>query len=128
MVLLELAKAQGMRVMGAQWARGMVHESVLDTALFAQILDMLERSSVAQFEAQITALLGRPDAAPVLPAIACPTLVLTGREDWWSPPEQHAQMAAPIATAQLTVVEHCGHMSTLEQPEAVNAALVQWLA
>jgi pimeloyl-ACP methyl ester carboxylesterase len=37
-------------------------------------------------------------------------------------------MAAPIATAQLTVVERCGHMSTLEQPEAVNAALAQWLA
>lgn len=127
MALLELAKAQGMRVMGAQWARGMVHESVLGTALFEHILDMLERSSVAQFEAQITALLGRPDAAALLPSITCPTLVLTGREDWWSPPEQHALIAAAIAGAQLTVVEHCGHMSTMEQPDAVNAAMQRWL-
>lgn len=128
MALLDLAKAQGMRVMGAQWAQGMVHESVLGTTLYEQILDMLERSSVAQFEAQITALLGRPDANPVLPTITCPTLVLTGREDWWSPPEQHAQIAAPIAGAQLTIVERCGHMSTMEQPDAVNAAFAQWLS
>lgn len=127
MELLALAQTRGMRVMGRQWASGMVHPSCVGTPLFEAVLDMLERSSPLQFEAQITALLNRPDATPVLPSIACPTLVLTGREDLWSPPEQHAAIAHAIPGAQLTVLEHCGHMSTLEQPQGVNQALQDWL-
>ena len=126
-ILLEIASQQGMRAMAAQWARPMIHPTRHGTALFEAVLDMLERSSAEQFAAQIRALLVRPDAGPVLPTITCPTLVLTGREDLWSPPEQHAQMAAAIAGAQLCIVEQCAHMSTLEQPQAVNAAFAQWL-
>jgi pimeloyl-ACP methyl ester carboxylesterase len=117
-----------MRAMGQQWLRGMVHPNVVETPLYEAMLAMLVRSSPAQFAAQIQALLGRPDAAPLLPGIACPTLVLTGRQDAWSPPEQHTQMAQAIPGAQLCIVEHCGHMSTLEQAGAVNAALADWLA
>jgi pimeloyl-ACP methyl ester carboxylesterase len=65
---------------------------------------------------------------PQLHAVSCPTLVLTGRQDAWSPPEQHEAMAQAIAGAQLCIVEDCGHMSTLEQAGAVNAALAGWLA
>jgi pimeloyl-ACP methyl ester carboxylesterase len=126
-ILLEIASQQGMRAMAAQWARPMIHPSRHGTPLFEAVLDMLERSSSEQFAAQINALLTRPDAAPVLPTIACPTLALTGREDLWSPPEQHESMAEAIAGAQLCIVEQCGHMSTLEQPEVVNAAFEKWL-
>ena len=127
MALLEIARTQGMRAMGQQWARGMVHRDRLDTPVFEEVLDMLARGSAAQYAAQINALLNRPDATPLLPRIACPTLVLTGREDAWSGPAQHEAMAAAIPGAQLTIVEHCGHMCTLEQPQAVNAALSVWL-
>ena len=127
MALLKLAREQGMRTMAQEWARGMVHPQRLGTPLFEQVLDMFERGSAAQYAAQIHALLNRPDAAPLLPTIACPTLVLTGREDSWSGPAQHQAMAAAIAGAQLVIVEHCGHMCTLEQPQAVSAALTDWL-
>ena len=113
--------------MAAQWARPMIHPSRHATPLFDAVLDMLERSSAEQFAAQIHALLTRPDATPVLPTITCPTLVLTGREDLWSPPEQHQAMAAAISHAQLCIAEQCGHMSTLEQPRVVNAAFENWL-
>jgi pimeloyl-ACP methyl ester carboxylesterase len=128
MILLEIAREQGMRAMAAQWARPMIHPSRHGTPLFEAVLDMLERSSAEQFAAQIRALLARPDAGPVLPTIRCPTLILTGREDLWSPPEQHARMAEAIAGAQLCIAEQCGHMSTLEQPEVVSAAFASWLA
>jgi pimeloyl-ACP methyl ester carboxylesterase len=126
-ILLEIASQQGMRAMATQWARPMIHPSRHGTPLFEAVLDMLERSSAEQFAAQINALLTRPDAGPVLPNITCPTLILTGREDLWSPPEQHALMAQAIAGAQLCIVEQCGHMSTLEQPDGVNAAFAKWL-
>ncbi len=128
LALLALVREQGMRVMGAHWARAMVHPRVLGTPLFGAVLDMLERSSPNQFAAQINALLTRADAADVLPDIACPTLVLCGREDIWSPPEQHQVIAAAIAGATLCVIKRCGHMATVERPDEVNAALVAWLS
>ena len=127
MLLLKLAQTQGMRAMAREWARGMVHPDRLDTPLYESVLDMLERGSAAQYAAQIKALLARPDAAPQLPQLRCPTLVLTGREDTWSGPAQHEAMAAAIPGAQLAIVERCGHMCTLEQPQAVNEALADWL-
>ena len=125
--LLEIARSKGMRAMGETWARGMVHPSRLGTPLFESVLDMLERSDPAQFAAQINALLTRRDAAPQLPGIACPTLVLCGRDDAWSPPAQHEAMQAAIPYATLSIVENCGHMCTLEQPQAVTEALALWL-
>jgi pimeloyl-ACP methyl ester carboxylesterase len=126
MALLDLAERQGMRAMAGQWAKPMVHPSRHATPVFEAVLDMLARSSAEHYAAQINALLNRPDAGPVLPTITCPTLVLTGRDDLWSPPEQHARMAQAIAGAELCIVEQCGHMSMLEQPEAVNAAFENW--
>lgn len=127
LALLQIARTQGMRAMGQQWARGMVHRDRLDTPVFEEVLDMLERGSAEQYAAQINALLTRPDAGPLLPTIACPTLVLTGREDAWSGPAQHEAMAAAIPGVQLVIVEHCGHMCTMEQPQAVSEALAAWL-
>jgi pimeloyl-ACP methyl ester carboxylesterase len=36
-------------------------------------------------------------------------------------------MAAAIPGSTFEVIEHCGHLSTLEQPGAVNAAFAAWL-
>lgn len=127
LALLDNARRLGMRTMGRQWARGMVHPAVLDTPVFAAIIDMIERKTPDVFAAQIQALLARPDASAQLLAIDCPTLVLCGRQDSWSPLSQHLQMAAIIRGARLRIIEDSGHMSTLEQPQAVTAALVEWL-
>lgn len=127
MLLLQIARTQGMRAMAQEWARGMVHPDRIGSPVFESVLDMIERGSAEQFVAQINALLTRPDATALLSAIACPTLVLTGREDTWSGPAQHQAMAAAIPGAQLVIVEHCGHMCTMEQPQALNEALAAWL-
>lgn len=131
LALLAQARADGMRAMGRQWARGMVHPDRLDTPLFDRILAMIERSSPEQFAVQIEALLNRPDASALLPEVRCPALVLCGRQDTWSPVPQHETMAGLIRLARpdarLVVVEDCGHMCTLEQPDAVSAALGAWL-
>ncbi len=126
--MVTLAREKGMRAMGLTWARAMVHPSRLsDAALMASILDMIDRRTPDFYAAQVRAMLSRPDASAVLPQIHCPTLVLCGREDAWSPLERHRRLAALIPASTLTIIEDCGHMSTLEQPEAVNAALRWWL-
>jgi pimeloyl-ACP methyl ester carboxylesterase len=126
--LLATAQSHGVRAMAAQWVQGMVLPARRgEAALIEPILDMFERQSVAVFAAQIRALLARPDAGPVLDAVRVPTLVLTGRADAWSPPAQHEAMAARVPGSRLVVVEDAGHMVTMEQPDAVNRALRDWL-
>ncbi|HWE79348.1 MAG TPA: alpha/beta fold hydrolase, partial [Pseudolabrys sp.] len=60
-------------------------------------------------------------------AIRCPTLVLVGDADAATPPDLAREIADGIAGANLVVVPDCAHLSTLEQPEVVNAALLAWL-
>jgi len=129
MRLLALARAQGMRPMAEDWARGMVHPARLaDAPLMESIHDMIARSSPPLFEAQIHALLNRPDRTALLGDIIVPTLVLCGHDDAWSPLARHADMARRIRGSRLVDVPDCGHMCTMERPEAVGRALLQWLA
>jgi pimeloyl-ACP methyl ester carboxylesterase len=128
LALLALARDQGMRRMAQVWMQPMLHPARLaDAALTEAILDMFERHTPAQFAGQIDALLARPDAADLLPRIGCPALVLCGREDAWSPPARHEEMASLLPGSRLAIVERCGHMSPLEEPDAVAKALLEWL-
>lgn len=127
--LLDQARQHGMREMGKLWAPGMVHPERHASPLFEEILDMIERRTVEQFQGQITALLGRPDTSSVLETLQCPTWFICGRQDVWSPVERHEVMAQMVAEpyVQLKVVEDSGHMVTMEQPSAVSALLDAWL-
>ncbi len=127
--LLEIARTRGMAAMATRWVQGMVWKPRLsDTPLVAQVVDMMARSNAEVFAAQIRALLARPDASDLLRDIQCPTLVLCGEQDDWAPAQRHRDMAAQIPGARLVLVQDCGHMSTLERPETVTAALVDWHA
>lgn len=127
MSLLAIARRDGMRTMAREWAMGMVHPGRHGTPLFEAVLDMFERKTPDVFAAQINALLTRPDCTELLTTIRCPTLLLCGRDDAWSPPARHEFMQRHIAGSRLVVVETCGHMSMMEQPEAVSSALAEWL-
>jgi len=127
--LLELARREGVRTMAREWVRGMVHPARRgDCPLLEAILAMFERKSADIFERQITALLARPDATPVLSGLRVPALVLCGRQDSWAPLSQHQEMAALMPRQPLLhVVEEAGHMSPMERPGAVVQALLEWL-
>ena len=126
--LVALARESGMRTMGERWSPPMLHPARLGTPVHEDVLRMIERQTAEGFTAQQQALLARPDAGAVLDAIRCPTLLLCGREDGWSPPARHEEMAARVPGARLVLVDQCGHMSPMEQPEAVARALRAWLA
>ena len=79
------------------------------------------------FERQERAIIARPDVRGDLPGISCPTLVLCGRDDALAPPHLHEGLADGIPGARLRLIDHCGHLSTLERPEAVTRAMRGWL-
>ena len=126
--LLEIARREGMLAMAKEWALGMVHPARLDdTVLMDAIHAMIVRAGLPRFEAQVRALLCRPDRTDLLARLALPTLVLCGCEDSWSPLARHEAMARLIRKSHLVAVPDCGHMSTMERPEAITAALRNWL-
>jgi pimeloyl-ACP methyl ester carboxylesterase len=128
LAMLSLARDRGMREMGREWMRAMVHPSRhADTALADAILEMIERQTPERYASQIDALLARPDASDVLRSIDVPALVACGRDDAWTPLAQHREIAALIPRSRLAIWDDCGHMAPMEQPGPVADALVDWL-
>jgi pimeloyl-ACP methyl ester carboxylesterase len=88
---------------------------------------MAEEVGAEAFARQQSAIIGRPDSRPNLSSIRCPTLVLVGEHDALTPPDRAQEMAAAIAGSRLAVIPGSGHLSTLERPNEVSAALVELL-
>jgi len=105
-----------------------VHRRHLNDAAVTQpILDMAREVGAEGFVREQRAIMGRPDSRPLLVDIKIPTVVIVGRQDQATPLPRAQEMAADIATSRLVIVEECGHMSPLEKPMDVTAALRGWL-
>jgi pimeloyl-ACP methyl ester carboxylesterase len=107
----------------------LIHPSRLaQRALTDVIRSMAQNTGKDAFVRQQKAIMSRSESLSSLAAIECPTLVLCGRQDSLTPLARHEEIAAAIKSARLEVIEQCGHLSTLEKPDEVNAALRRWLA
>ena len=106
----------------------LVHRSRLhDEGLQTLVRLMADETGVEAFIRQQTAIIGRADSRADFADIACPTLVVVGDGDELIPPEHSAEIADGIPGARLVTVAECGHLSTLERPAQVTAALTEWL-
>ncbi|WP_422018466.1 alpha/beta fold hydrolase [Roseateles sp.] len=100
-----------------------------DPALVALLEDMARSIGQAGFVRQQTAAMNRPDRRDVLKTLDVPALVLCGREDQTTPPERSEEMARLLAgDVELVLVPDAAHLTTLEQPAAVVAPFLRWLA
>jgi pimeloyl-ACP methyl ester carboxylesterase len=98
-----------------------------DEALRERVRIMAEETGAQAFLRQQQAIMTRPDARPFLGAITCPTLVLVGDGDELTPPALAQEIAAGVVGSRLVVIADCGHLSTMERPDAVNRALIEWM-
>ena len=128
-VLVDQARVEGIDAIAAAWGLPMLAPGRrADPVLTGQVFAMVGRMSADIYAAHTRALLGRPDATSVLRGVDCPALVLCGMQDGWSPPERHLRMAELMPRApQLALIDDCGHMAMMEQPQAVLDALRAWL-
>jgi pimeloyl-ACP methyl ester carboxylesterase len=97
-------------------------------ALKRVVRDMAADTGADAFVRQQKAIMSRPDSRPLLASIRCPTLIVVGDGDELTPPELAREICTGISGARLVVVPECGHLSTIEKPDAVNAALAEWLS
>ena len=123
-----IARAGGFdKIMPTMLPNLLAPASLTDSAITSLAKDMAVRVGKEAFIRQQTAIMGRPDSRGSLTEIRCPTLILCGDQDTVTPRDRHEEMAAAIPGARLEVIIESGHLSPLEQPEAVTAALAGWL-
>ena len=105
-----------------------VHPSRLKYADLQKIVrEMGEDVGPEAFIGQLEAIMSRADSRPLLPSITCPTLVLTSDTDNMVPNAFSTELAEGIPGAKLVVIPDCGHLPQLEKPEAMTAAMLDWL-
>jgi len=93
----------------------------------AEVRAVVERTSPAGIAAAQLGMAARPDMTDFLPQIQMPTLVIVGSEDAISPPAEMRSIAAGIPNAKFVVIPDAGHMTTMENPDPVNQALLAFI-
>lgn len=125
--LMEVARAGGLaRILPAVLA-SMVPAFHAEGPVAELFQAMADSVGLEGFLRQQNAIIGRVDSRPALPAVRCPALVVVGRDDTLTPPDRAEEMAGLIPGAKLVRIARCGHLSAVEQPQAVSAALAMWL-
>lgn len=126
---MEAARTGGMGALAdLQWEQLVHPMRYADEKLKGDVRRMALETGVEVYLRHCAAIMNRADSRGDLAGIKVPALVLTGDKDQLTPPEKAREMAEGIAGARLVIVPDCGHMSTMERPEAVNEALMAWLA
>ncbi|MEX2451695.1 MAG: alpha/beta fold hydrolase [Rhodospirillales bacterium] len=126
--LMDLSQKGEFKGVTARLLPLLIHQDRLeDAALTETVFAMADSVGKEAFLRQQHAIMSRPDGRKDLANIACPTLVLCGRQDALAPFEVHREMAALIPGAKFVAIEDCGHLSTLERPRAVSAVMRYWL-
>ncbi|MFM8808418.1 MAG: alpha/beta fold hydrolase [Chthoniobacterales bacterium] len=125
---VDIARREGMAALASAWLPRLLHPDHLANR---DIVDAISRSiesySLVELEGQIEALLDRADDTENWRGIRCPSLIACGREDAWGSADEHRTMAAMVPRAKLAIIETCGHMAPMEQPDEVNRLLVEWM-
>lgn len=96
--------------------------------LVEELRRVMSGATVAGITSALQAMRDRSDSTPMLPEIAVPALVIHGSADQIIPAAEAQLVAAAIPDASFVLLEGAGHMVNMEQPEAFNRAMAQFLA
>lgn len=99
-----------------------------DPDLVADVNEIMRHTGVEGIVGALGAMRDRIDSTPLLGAIDVPTLVIHGRDDTLMPLAEGEKLAAGIPDAELVVIDDAGHLVNLEQEDAFNEAIFQFLA
>ncbi len=88
---------------------------------------MIEQSNASAAAYAVMAMRDRMDFSSLLYRMTCPTMVVTGENDVIIRAEDSKAMADSIPGARFVTIPNSGHLSNLENPEAFNAVLENFL-
>jgi pimeloyl-ACP methyl ester carboxylesterase len=97
-------------------------------AAMKEVRDLIGQGSPAGVASAQRGMARRPDSTPTLAKITCPALILVGEEDTLTPPADSEKMAAGVKGAKLVPIPNAGHLPMIENPDAFNQALAEFIA
>jgi|SRR5210317_868262 len=121
------AYEKGMSSLLDSWLKPMVAKGFDRNDRYRQLEEMVLKETPESHEQQIDALLNRPNAEAYLNAIRCPTLLLVGDQDQWSPAEQLIEIGEKLVGSQVEVVRGAGHFLPFERPDVVASLVHDWI-
>ncbi|MHC3994350.1 alpha/beta fold hydrolase [Thiomicrolovo sp. ZZH C-3] len=92
------------------------------------VREMITSNSQHTLVRSLRAMRERDETCSGLPRLTLPVLLLVGEADKIAPPDASHYMHDALPDAELVVIEEAGHLSNLENPEAFNAALLDFLS
>lgn len=125
--LMALAQKDFPAVIQALLPNLMTQEHMMDSDMTGTVSEMALAVGKDAFIRQEKAIIGRIDSRTHLARIQCKTLVIAARDDALMPVELLEELALGIPAATLAIVDHSGHMASIEQPEEVTKLLRAWL-
>jgi 3-oxoadipate enol-lactonase len=124
----EKVKAEGARAISSGMLDSLLTPANRESVIGMEVRRMIESTSPQSIVNTLHALANRPDSTDTLATITVPTLVLVGAEDKTTPVSDAQYMHERLRhKAPLAVIAHAGHISPLENPEAVNRAMLDFL-
>ncbi|QIC67878.1 alpha/beta fold hydrolase [Acinetobacter schindleri] len=126
--LIDAVRRHGMQYLIPHWLEPMVYlPNIAQIDIFSPMQKMVLGQTIESFEAQINALLTRPEVVDVFKCIRIPLYLGVGRQDHWSTLAQHEAMLEINPNADLHIYENSGHMSPLEAADQINTSLDKWI-
>jgi 3-oxoadipate enol-lactonase len=95
--------------------------------LVKRVRDMMLKTKAGGAAGALLGMAERDDQTPLLSQIACPSVILVGRDDPITPVHDSEKMHREIAGSRLVVIDNAAHVSNLERTEQFNDELVQFL-
>jgi pimeloyl-ACP methyl ester carboxylesterase len=91
-----------------------------------ELVDMIVRLGARTYVRQNNAVISRLDFRPMLGSISIPTQVIVGDQDLLTPPELAQEIHDAVEGSTMHIVQSCGHLPPIEQPE-ISAELLRTL-
>jgi pimeloyl-ACP methyl ester carboxylesterase len=126
--MIESLKTGGAKVVADQMFPKMIAPQNQGAVVGAKARQIMESQRPETIERALVALRDREDYTSLLPSIATPTLILVGKHDAITPPDVATRMKVAIPGSTLIVIADAGHLSTMEQPQAVTEAIREFLS
>jgi pimeloyl-ACP methyl ester carboxylesterase len=123
------AREQGVEPIAAGMLPKMLTPATFETRpeLVEQVKRIMTSATVPGVVAALAAMRDRPDSTGTLLEFSAPTLVIAGAEDPLMPMAEAENMKQAARNGQLVVIPGAAHLSSMEQPQAFNAALLDFL-
>lgn len=127
--LIETARTGGSAAVAARQIETLVGRTTRERnpELCRAIRATMDAAPVPGIVGALDAMMARPDSTATLATIDVPTLFVVGEEDTVTPVADARGMQALVPNSRLAIVPRAGHLSNVEQPDAFDFAVDEFL-